>query len=82
MKFEQMMYNDSSVQMPLPLFQPLRLWTPRPAIVRDNSRAQKVRSSLSVSSSREFSMKGGYLTIAGGEKRLMIAGKIFKSEER
>jgi hypothetical protein len=30
-------------------------------------------------SSAGFSMKGGFVTVAGGERRLMIAGKIFKS---
>lgn len=63
-------------QMVLPLFQPLRLWTPRQEKVskRTVSVPEKVDSS-----SASFSMRGGFVSIAGGERRLMIAGKIFRA---
>jgi hypothetical protein len=79
-------------QMVLPLFQPLRLWSPRQGkvVVRDAMHCvctgeEKVAarnaaaSKKGDSSSGAFSMKGGFVSVAGGERRLMIAGKIFRA---
>lgn len=62
--------------MVLPLFQPLRLWSPREERVSVRRGAVAKKDDVS---SAGFSMKGGFVTVAGGERRLMIAGKIFKS---
>jgi hypothetical protein len=78
-------------QMVLPLFQPLRLWSPRQGkvVVRDAMRVctgeEKVAARNAAASkkgdfsSAAFSMKGGFVSVAGGERRLMIAGKIFRA---
>jgi hypothetical protein len=63
-------------QMVLPLFQPLRLWSPREERVPTSRTVVAKKADVS---SAGFSMKGGFVTVAGGERRLMIAGKIFKS---
>ncbi|HEX2957830.1 MAG TPA: hypothetical protein VHO70_13425 [Chitinispirillaceae bacterium] len=63
-------------QMVLPLLQPLRLWSPREERV---SARRVVVSKKDDVSSPGFRMKGGFVTVAGGERRLMIAGKIFKA---
>jgi hypothetical protein len=72
-------YSAAAVgsQMVLPLFQPLRLWSPREE--RISSRRVAVVAKKDDVSSAGFSMKGGFVTGASGERRLMIAGKIFKS---
>ncbi len=62
-------------QMVLPLFHPLRLWSPREE--RVSARRSVVVKKTDVSAAG-FSMKGGFVTGAGGERRLVIAGKIFK----
>jgi hypothetical protein len=63
-------------QMTLPLFQPLRYWTPRSVAPRN---AIGDRSRPSILSMKGFSMKGGFHLI-GGERRMVIAGKIVKNE--
>lgn len=94
MRFEQ----DCSAavvgsQMVLPLFQPLRLWSPRQEKVAAASDAmrcvctgeEKVSARNAAvpkkadSSSASFSMRGGFVSVAGGERRLVIAGKIFRA---
>jgi hypothetical protein len=65
-----------------PLFQPLRLWTPRvppvccsvPNKVTDSENGKKTLL-------RTFSMRGGLVNTADGERRLMIAGKMFRNLE-
>jgi hypothetical protein len=63
-------------QMVLPLFQPLRLWSPRPEKVPVRC---DVAPKKTDSSSAAFTMKGGFVSVDGGERRLMIAGKIFRA---
>ena len=76
MRLEQCSDAYSSVQMVLPLFQPLRLWKPREVKVGVRGKvADKEMASLP----KGFSMKGGYMSMAGGERRLMIAGRICKT---
>jgi hypothetical protein len=64
-----------------PLFQPLRLWTPR--VSSSQVTRSKIIDSGSVkkASLRIFSIKGGFVNVAGGERRLMIAGKLFRNME-
>jgi hypothetical protein len=63
-------------QMTLPLFQPLRYWTPRSVAPRNTIGDRNRSSMLSI---KGFSMKGGFHLI-GGERRMVIAGKIIKNE--
>jgi len=81
MQFQQVTCGSTSEQMVLPLFQPLRLWSPRQNT--NNKRPIVIESAvrLSVQHGRAFSMKGGFMNVAGRERRLVIAGKIFKTEE-
>lgn len=71
-------YSAAAVgsQMVLPLFQPLRLWSPREERVSARRVAVAKKDEFS---SAGFSMKGGFVTGASGERRLTIAGKIFKN---
>ncbi|NLG16064.1 MAG: hypothetical protein GX556_01895 [Fibrobacter sp.] len=73
MKAEPVFYADTPIQMALPVFQPLRLWNARSDLQnkRDTLKSQAL---LPV---RAFSMKGGFVSMPGGERRLVIAGKIF-----
>jgi hypothetical protein len=68
--------QNQSLQTVLPLFQPLRLWTPR------NSAAfnKRMPGGTAKFASSAFTMKGGYIHGANGERRLVIAGKIVKNE--
>ncbi len=81
MRFEQAIYGNTTEQMVLPLFQPLRLWSSRQNANPKRAVAKGVGNGLSVQHGREFSMKGGFMSVAGGERRLVIAGKIFKTGE-
>jgi hypothetical protein len=76
MRLEQCSSEYGSVQMVLPLFQPLRLWKPRE--VRAGIRGTMPEKQM-VSLPKGFSMKGGFMSMAGGERRLMIAGRICKT---
>ncbi len=101
MRFE---YDSAAVagsQMALPLFQPLRLWSPRQergTAGRSGRGAMHCESDTDAthcesgrdathcvctveekSSSAIFCMKGGFVSVAGGERRLLIAGKIFRA---
>jgi hypothetical protein len=78
MRFDQTVHSDSTVQMALPVFQPLRLWTQKKNSVHKHRSAKQFenyRSGLT----REFCMKGGFMNVSGSERRLVIAGKIFRS---
>jgi len=70
--------SDTCTLIP-PLFQPLRLWTPRvlPAIVASVGAADN-RTSSKAALQRTFSMRGGFVT-TDGERRMVIAGKLFRS---
>ncbi len=81
MKYENLMYAETTEQMSLPLFQPLRLWNPRPVRTRAAKISTPVLSSLPIPL-RTFVMKGGYVSDSEGVRRMIIAGKIFKNEER
>ena len=72
--------NESTFQMIPPLFQPLRLWTPRPQAqgrgMDREMRKKAVRMPL-----HAFTIRGGFVNMAGGERRLVIAGRIFRRRE-
>jgi hypothetical protein len=74
---ECVIFNQSqSLQTVPPMFQPLRLWTPRNSVTFHKG----APSSTIKFSSSGFTMKGGYVHGANGERRLVIAGKIVKNE--
>lgn len=83
MNCDSVMLAETVEPMSLPLFQPLRLWNPRP--VR-NRKAAIVNTPVTNSGIaipvKTFMMKGGYVNGSGGVRRMVIAGKIFKKEER
>lgn len=74
----QMISVEQSTQITLPLFQPLRFWTPRPVSVQTPVRP--VNCTGSILSAKGFSMKGGFVHSTGGVRRMVIAGKIIKNE--
>jgi hypothetical protein len=64
-------------QMIFPSVQPLRYWKSRPVaavIVREQNKR------LSITASKGFSMKGGFVHAENGTRRLIIAGRIFKND--
>jgi len=71
---------EDTFQMVTPLFQPLRLWTPRV----DSGAVQKKRQTSAVNrhvvknDAPSFTIKGGFMNVSGGERRMVIAGKIFR----
>jgi hypothetical protein len=73
-------YNEHSFQMVPPMVQPLRLWTSRTSAVIDTvcRGSKKRRVKLPV---QAFSIKGGFMNGADGERRMVIAGKIFRHQE-
>jgi hypothetical protein len=72
MRIDTTMYADAPIQMALPVFQPLRLWNPR----QDSRGKRCVLKSAVPLSTKGFSMKGGFVSMPGGERKLIIAGKI------
>lgn len=72
MRIDMAMYADAPIQMVLPVFQPLRLWNPR----QDSRGKRCVLKSAVPLSTKGFSMKGGFVSMPGGERKLIIAGKI------
>ncbi len=82
MKYENQMIEETVEQMSLPLFQPLRLWSPRPAKVRKEKIGKEVISAPLTIPVRTFAMRGGYVSDSGGVRRMVIVGKIFRAEER
>jgi hypothetical protein len=75
--------SDDTFQMVTPLFQPLRLWTPRDSTAGVPSSPQEQRVNqrverLAKQGAPSFSIKGGFVSVAGGERRMVIAGKIFR----
>jgi hypothetical protein len=72
-------YNDSIFQMIPPLVHPLRFWTPRVSHGYDGMRgAATVEKRIKKLPLHVVTVKGGFVNCAGGERRLIIAGKIFK----
>ncbi|HMA65151.1 MAG: hypothetical protein ACM31E_06460 [Fibrobacterota bacterium] len=64
-------------QMSFPSVQPLRYWKSRPVeavIVREHNKR------LSITASKGFAMKGGFVHAENGARRLIIAGRIFKND--
>ncbi len=80
MKYENQMFEQTIEQMSLPLFQPLRLWSPRPSKVHVDKSSKEVNSTRLIAPVRTFAMKGGYVNDSKGVRRMVIAGKIFKTE--
>lgn len=71
---------ESDVFCPVPpLFQPLRFWTQRTLPERSSFCKEDVSDSGAKKPGvRQFSMRGGFITIADGERRMVIAGKLFR----
>lgn len=78
MRFDEAVHLDSTLQMVLPVFQPLRLWTQKKNFVHKQKSAKQFESYRS-GTTRGFCMKGGFMNVSGKERRLVIAGKIFRS---
>lgn len=73
--------SDDTFQMVTPLFQPLRLWTPRRSTARGvpgGRQEQRADHRMVKEGAPSFSIKGGFMNVAGGERRMVIAGKIFR----
>lgn len=70
-------------QMITPLFEPLRLWTPRTKRCgggyhgRAGQSQQKGEIKIPL---HLFTMKGGFFNTPNGDRRLVIAGKITKNQ--
>ncbi len=71
-------YNDSIFQMIPPFVQPLRFWTPRVPHDYDGMRSATIEKRAKKLPLHVVTIKGGFVNSAGGERRLIIAGKIFK----
>ncbi|MBN1576588.1 MAG: hypothetical protein JW913_08555 [Chitinispirillaceae bacterium] len=72
--------NDSLFQMIPPLFQPLRLWTPRVLKVYSDLRGAAAEKRVKKMPLHAFTIKGGFVNLPGGERRMVIVGKIFKHQ--
>ena len=72
--------QDNSFQMIPPSVQPLRLWTPRVSstAVAAEIRWKKPQGKMTVPA---FTIKGGFMNGADGERRMVIAGRIFRHRE-
>ena len=77
MRYEQALYAECPLEITLPLFRPLRLWNPRQVGAPSFEKKEGIRTGTVPA--RSFSMKGGYMSVNGGERKLMIAGKIFRN---
>ncbi|NLL12606.1 MAG: hypothetical protein GX267_04310 [Fibrobacter sp.] len=80
MKYENQMFEQTIEQMSLPLFQPLRLWSPRPSKIRADKSSKGIDDTRLMTPVRTFAMKGRYVNDSQGVRRMVIAGKIFKTE--
>ena len=71
---------EDTFQMVTPLFQPLRLWTPRTGSgnVLNTRRTPAVNQHVVKNVAPSFTIKGGFMNVSGGERRMVIAGKIFR----
>ncbi|HEX3020109.1 MAG TPA: hypothetical protein VHP36_07390 [Chitinispirillaceae bacterium] len=78
MKYQNQICDETVEQMTLPLFQPLRLWSPRPNKVRSEKINKELCAPVSMPV-RTFTMRGGYISDSVGIRRMVIAGKIFKT---
>ncbi len=81
MNHETTALDDAVFQMVPPLVRPLRLWTPRYAprrygMVRRTGEREPVREPI-----RAFVVKGGFVSMADGERRMVLAGRIFKQHQ-
>ena len=74
--------GDATFQMTPPLLQPLRLWTPRRGSGTNNrvSTASVLNRSPRIPL-HAFTIRGGFVNMANGERHLMIAGSMFKHRE-
>ena len=72
--------NDSVFQMIPPLLQPLRFWTPRVSSAIGNRTRRSADNKATGISLRAFTIKGGFVNLSSGERRMVIAGKIFKHQ--
>lgn len=77
MRLESEMYQTIP-----PLFQPLRLWKSKTTPDRNPMGLSPLSTHSKKGSARIFAMRGGYISIAEGERRLIIAGKLFRNLEQ
>lgn len=75
--------SDTATMLP-PLFQPLRLWTPRlqPTVKNRRTELPESRALSKGAPIRSFTMRGGFVSAADGERRMVIVGKLFRSREQ
>jgi hypothetical protein len=77
-------YNDSAFLMLPQFFQPLPVLAPCAAHVSAGqvvgSVAAAGRRSVRGLSNHSFTIRGGFMNCTGGERRLIIAGKIFRRQ--
>jgi hypothetical protein len=82
MKYEQAeVHNGTVFQMAMPLFQPLRLWTPRVSPLAGGVHRRVCGRPARVPV-RAFTIRGGMVNMADGERRMVIAGRIFGQQRR
>ena len=84
MQYEQTatVYRDTVFQMVPPLFQPLRFWTPR--VFREKgcrAGGGKEAGEKNVPPAPSFTIRGGFVNMADGERRMVIAGRIFRQQQ-
>lgn len=74
--------GESTFQMTPPLLQPRRLWTPRrPAGSGCRPTATPAKKRSSRIPLHAFTIRGGFVNMADGERHLVIAGSMFKHRE-
>ena len=77
MRYDQVLCLENPTDIAPPLYQPLRLWNSRPVKTRSEEKVPvSIKKSVQVPI-KVVSIRGGYMNISGGERRLVIAGKIF-----
>ena len=73
--------GETVFQMTPPLVQPRRLWTPRRSTGTTRTAAAAVRKKAVPMPLHAFMIRGGFVSMADGERHLVIAGSMFKHRE-
>ena len=73
--------GDATFQMTPPLLQPRRLWTPRRHADAVSRAAAPVKRRSGAMPLNAFTIRGGFVNMADGERHLVIAGSMFKHRE-
>ncbi|MBN1759892.1 MAG: hypothetical protein JW863_16315 [Chitinispirillaceae bacterium] len=68
-------------QMTPPLLQPRRLWTPRRGTAATVTATAPVKNCPAQMPLHAFTIRGGFVNMADGERHLVIAGSMFKHRE-